>query len=106
MVKMMNKLIFEKHMIFMNCFGQNIYAEINENKGIVGITAVMGENWLYFSAKISVNMLIFLFFNIFIIVPKFPKCFLEILVLIIYFFTNIPEAFGEFWSIIKMNFID
>ena len=22
------------------------------------------------------------------------------------FVTNIPEAFGEFWSIIKMNFID
>ena len=106
MDKMMNKLIFKKYMKLTKCFEQKIYAEIYENKGIIGITTVSGENWLNNSAKISVYILIFLFFIIFIIVPKFPKCFLEILVLIIYFFTNIPEAFGEFWSIIKMNFID
>ena len=52
----------------------------------------------------GVTSLFLLFYHLYYL-TKIPQMLLEILV-IIYFTTNIPEAFGEFWSIIKMNFID
>ena len=71
---------------------------------IKGITAFKRVKSGFYCDKKSFIM--FIFNIIFITNLKFPKCFLEILVCINILVTNIPEAFGEFWSIIKMNFID
>ena len=100
----LNELIFEKNMREEKVLLKKRCCKIENTNEIRGITAFESVKSGFYSDKNSFIM--FILSIIFINCLKFPKCFLEILVYINLLVTNIPEAFGEFWSIIKMNFID
>ena len=100
----LNELIFDLNMREEKVLLKKRGCKIENRSEIRGITAFKSIKSGFYYDKNSCIM--FIFSIIFINGLKFPKCFLEILVYVNLLATNIPEAFGEFWSIIKMNFID
>ena len=89
-----NKLIDSGDKLFDKNYNSRVVDEVTDSEVESG-----------FGVQLSgVTSLFLLFYHLYYL-TKIPQMLLEILV-IIYFTTNIPEAFGEFWSIIKMNFID
>ena len=90
-----NKLMFVNCLIVIKDFAKNLNNQISEKDANIRITEITGENSLNNVAKNYLYMLIFII--IFIIVPKFPKCFLEILVIFMNLLLLIsPKHLGNF----------
>ena len=94
MKEVRNKLIFAICLNLIKAFEQRIYDEISENDEIIIIAAIIAGKLLNNGAKNYLYMLIY--YIIFIIIPKFPKCFLEILVNINFFLLISPKHLGNF----------
>ena len=63
------------------------------------------EGEFEYGVKSGVIFFILLFYHLYYM-AKIPQMLFGDISNYKNFVTNIPEAFGEFWSIIKMNFID
>ena len=94
MEKTLNNLILVKNLVKIWLFNKGVYAEIKANAEIKKIMAVMGKNWLNFDDRNE--LMCDNFFIIFIIAPKFPKCFLEISYIIKIKLTISPKHLGNF----------
>ena len=99
-----NYLILVQNLVKIELFKQGVYAEMKEKVEIKKVSVIIGENWLNFDDKyelICVNLCYHLYYC-----SKIPQVLLGDIVNYKKTIIDIPEAFGEFWSIIKMNFID
>ena len=99
-----NYLILLQNLVKIEFFMKRVYSEMNAKVEIKKVGVIIGENWLNFDDKnelMCVNLCYHLYYC-----SKIPQVLLGDIVNYINSIIDIPEAFGEFWSIIKMNFID